>query len=165
MSSTSTSSRPASPDATLERLEDQIGWYSSRSKRCQRFYKSLKTIEILAAAAIPVITALGASTWIAAALGGLIVALEGVLQLNQYQSLWINYRATAEALKHEKYLFAGEAGPYTRAGERHRLLAERIESLISQEDQTWLHTQRDIVPAQRGSDQVAVKRSDDGSDG
>jgi len=149
----------------MQRLDDQIRWYGSRSKRCQRYFKSIKTIEILAAAAIPVLTALKTSPWVAAVMGGLIVALEGVLQLNQFQNLWVNYRATAEALKHEKYLFIGKAGPYARANLSHRLLAERIESLISQEDQTWLRTQQEIAPAQREQDHVAVGTTDEGSDG
>jgi hypothetical protein len=46
------------------------------------------------------------------------------------------YRSTAEALKHEKFLFLSCAGPYA-TGDRQRVLAERLEGLISQEHARW----------------------------
>jgi hypothetical protein len=71
--------------------------------------------------------------------GGLatvVVLLEGAQHLYQWQEHWITYRSTAEALKHERYLYLARAGPY--AGEdRHRLLAERVEGLVSQEHAKW----------------------------
>lgn len=39
-------------------------------------------------------------------------------QLFQFQQNWITYRATAEALKHEQFLFLSEAGPYAGAQRR-----------------------------------------------
>jgi hypothetical protein len=44
-------------DPTLERLEDQIGWYDRKSRQAQRRFKWLKTFEMAAAAAIPVVAA------------------------------------------------------------------------------------------------------------
>ncbi|MCV0384718.1 MAG: hypothetical protein K5799_14950 [Erythrobacter sp.] len=46
------------------------------------------------------------------------------------------YRSAAEALKHERFLFLSEAGPYGGA-RRHMVLAERIEGLVSQEHAKW----------------------------
>ena len=47
----------------------------------------------------------------------------------------------AEALKHERYLYLAHAGQY--AGEdRHDLLAERLEGLISQEHAKWTASQK-----------------------
>jgi hypothetical protein len=54
-----------------------------------------------------------------------------------YQANWINYHSTCEALKHEKFLFLANAGPYTAAADPRVLLAERVESLISQEHAKW----------------------------
>jgi hypothetical protein len=62
----------------------------------------------------------------------MIVLQEGAQHLYQLQEHWISYRSTAEALKHKHSLYLARAGPYTRE-DRHRLLAERIEGLISQE--------------------------------
>ena len=65
----------------------------------------------------------------------MITILEGILQLNQYQQIWTMYRATSEALTHEKYLFLALAGPYATAGVNPPvLLAERIETIMSQEN-------------------------------
>jgi hypothetical protein len=64
------------------------------------------------------------------------VVLEGAQHLYQLQEHWISYRSTAEALKHERYLYLARAGPYV-GEDWHRLLAERIEGLISQEHAKW----------------------------
>jgi hypothetical protein len=74
---------------------------------------------------------------IIAGLGVLITILEGFLHLNQYQQLWGTYRGTCEALKHEKYVYLARAGPYAAAADAHALLAERVESLVSQEHAQW----------------------------
>ena len=91
---------------------------------------------IAAAALIPFLA--GITTVPAWLTGALLIAItEGVQQLNQYHANWISYRSTCEALKHEKYLYLGKAGPYAAARDPHGLLAERIESLVSQEHAKW----------------------------
>jgi hypothetical protein len=125
------------PDPTLERLDDQIGWYDLRSIRAQRWYKGLKLIQVGSGAIIPFLAGIHAPPWSTASFGVLIVILEGIKQLNQYQHNWIIYRSTCEYLKHEKYLFAAKAGPYSKAENPTVLLAERIESLVSQEHANW----------------------------
>jgi hypothetical protein len=126
-------------DPTMERVDQQIEWYDRRSRHAQRLFKTLKAVQIVAAASIPVLTSVGAPVWIAGANGALIVILEGIQQMDQYQQLWVSYRATAEALKHEKYLSLAGSRPYEGLDEQHRraLFAERVESLISQEDSKW----------------------------
>lgn len=126
----------AAVDPTLARLDDQIAWYDRKSVYAQRTFKQLKVAELAAAAAIPVIAAFGVTAAVGAILGAVVVVLEGVQHLNQFQSNWITYRSTAEALKHEKYLHLAGAQPYD--GDRSlQLLAERIEGLISQEHAKW----------------------------
>jgi hypothetical protein len=46
-----------------------------------------------------------------AILGLVVLIVEGLQQLNQCQNNWIGYRSTCQALRHEKYLFLGNAGP------------------------------------------------------
>jgi Protein of unknown function (DUF4231) len=79
---------------------------------------------------------------VAAVLGLVILLVEGLQQLNQYQTNWISYRSTCEALWHEKYLFLASAGPYANADRALPLLADRIEGLISQENAKWLSVQQ-----------------------
>lgn len=64
--------------------------------------------------------------------GVLIAVLEAVQQMNQYSTLWVTYRATAERLKHEQYLFLSVAGPYKGMTDGDRLvtLAERVEEHV-----------------------------------
>jgi hypothetical protein len=132
-----------STDPIMERLEDQIAWYDRKSTFNQRVYKRIKVVEILAAAMIPLIAALSIphTTVITGSLGVLITVLEGLIHLNQYQQNWIAYRSTCEALKHEKYIYLGNAAPYSGAPDAHALLAERVESLVSQEHSKWASLQ------------------------
>jgi hypothetical protein len=131
-------------DATIGRLEDQITWYDRKSLTNQRIFKRIKLIEIAAAAMIPLLTAVKPSQvgWVTGGLGVLITVLEGMLHLNQYQQNWIAYRSTCESLKHEKYTYLGKAAPYANAADPHALLAERIESLVSQEHAKWASVQQ-----------------------
>jgi hypothetical protein len=147
---------PSDPrEITLKRLDGQADWYSARSKRAQRLYKWMKAIEIIAAALIPFLTG---RTFIhrdlaIGGLGVLITILEGILQLNQYQRIWTTYRATSEALTHEKFLFLAQAGSYGSAGEKAAaLLAERIEGIMSQENTKWvsLQSQQNQKPDEPG---------------
>jgi hypothetical protein len=131
-------------DPIMERLEDQISWYDRKSSANQRVYKRIKVVEILTAASIPFMGALKFSfiPMIQGASGVLITVLEGMLHLNQYQQNWIAYRSTCESLKHEKYTYLGKASPYTNVPDPHALLAERIESLVSQEHAKWASVQQ-----------------------
>lgn len=103
----------------------------------------MKGVTIASAAAIPVLTTAGIPNgkYIAAGLGVLIAIMEGLQQMNQYNSNWTSYRSTSESLKHEKYLYLARAGPYLAAQNPQVMLAERIESLISQEGSKWLTVQ------------------------
>ena len=140
-----------SGDPTFDRLEAQIDWYDRRSRTNQRLFKLVKGVQLVAAAAIPVVATLDAPPAIPAALGALIVVLEGVQQLNQYQQNWSAYRSTCEALKHEKYLFLAHAGPYAGSEDGRPLLADRIEGLISQEHAKWVSAREDTTKSVDGA--------------
>jgi hypothetical protein len=119
------------------RLEDQIAWYDRKSGAAQHWFKRLKICQIVVAAAIPVAAGVSAPAWLVGGAGALIVVLEGLQQLQQYQQNWTTYRSTCERLKHEKYLFAARAGPYARVEDPEARLAERVEGLVSQEHAAW----------------------------
>src|SRR5713101_1000967 len=131
-------------DPIMERLEDQIGWYDRKSMTNQRYFKRIKMVEIAAAAIIPFVSAFSVPRrrLVTGGLGVLITVLEGTLHLNQYQQNWITYRSTCESLKHEKYTYLGRAAPYANVPDPHALLAERIESLVSQEHAKWASVQQ-----------------------
>lgn len=123
-------------------MRDQILWYDTKSQHNQRWFKRLKICQIVTAAAIPVAAAASAPVWLIGAGGALIVVLEGLQQLQQYQQNWTAYRATCERLKHEQFLFAAHAGPYADAADPDALLAERVEGLVSQEHAAWVSQQQ-----------------------
>ncbi len=138
-------------DPIMDRLEDQIGWYERKSTTNQRYFKRIKMVEIAASAIIPFLSAFSFPRimWVTGGLGVLITVLEGMLHLNQYQQNWIAYRSVCEWLKHEKYVYLGNASPYASAVDPRALLAERTESLVSQEHAKWASVQQQEPPKSR----------------
>jgi hypothetical protein len=132
-------------DAILDRLDEQIGWYDRKSRSNMHWFKRIKTTEIVSAAIIPLLAAsrLPGATAVTGVLGVLVTVFEGTLQLNQYHENWIRYRSTCESLKHEKYIFLANAGPYSSVERPRAMLAERIESLVSQEHAKWESVQEE----------------------
>ncbi|HMH11849.1 MAG TPA: DUF4231 domain-containing protein [Edaphobacter sp.] len=131
-------------DPIMERLEQQITWYDTKSIYNKKAYKLIKVVEIIAAALIPLIASLNLpyhTNVITGALGVLITVLEGLIHLNQYPQNWTAYRSTCEALRHEKYVYLAKAAPYAGVADSYALLAERIESLVSQEHAKWASVQ------------------------
>ena len=136
------------------RLEDQIQWYDRNSRSSQFWYKLLKLTQVVLAVLIPVMSLLPAAyaKWSTALDGTTIALLEALQQMNQYSTLWLTYRSTAERLKHEKYLFLSVAGPYRGLSEPERLiqLAERVEEHVSTEHANWFtETQRTTIVSKK----------------
>lgn len=127
-----------------ERARDQIAWYDRKSQQNQRWFKRLKICEIVTAAAIPFAASVSAPLWVVGAGGALIVVMESLQQLQQYQQNWITYRATCERLKHEQFLFLAGAGPYAEVLDPEALLAERVEGLVSQEHAAWASHREEV---------------------
>jgi hypothetical protein len=86
------------------------------------------------------------------ALGAVVVVLEGLQQLFQFQQNWIAYRVTAQALTRERSLCLAGAGPYANAERPVALLAQRVERIVSQESGAWADTQRDTGGGGAGGD-------------
>jgi hypothetical protein len=130
-------------DPTWDRLEDQINWYDRKSRAAQRWYKRVKVVELIVAAAVPPLAALEASAALVSVVASVVVVLEGLQHLFQWNEHWIAYRSTCEALKHERYLYLAHAGPYAAAPDPRALLAERVEGLVSQEHAKWASTHQE----------------------
>jgi hypothetical protein len=140
----------------MDRLEDQINWYDRESTGSKRMFKRLKTATLAISVSIPLSAAFATryplyTGVITGAMGASIALLEGLQQLNQYHQNWITFRSTAEALKHEKFLFLSTAGPYVSVSNPKSLLAERIESLVSQEHGKWASAQEQKPRADKES--------------
>lgn len=135
----------ADNDPVWERLEDQLHWYDRKSMACQRYYKRTKAAQLVLGSAVPVVALVEELPVLTASIAAAVVVLEGLQQLNQWQTNWVTYRSTAEALKHERYLYLAAAGPYRGRG-RHTVLAERIEGLVSQEHAKWTDARNQPAP-------------------
>jgi hypothetical protein len=106
----------------------------------------MKVTALLVAAVIPFLSGFGErllgsteqAILIVGLLGAVIVVAEGLLRLFQWEQHWLSYRATWQALDREKALYLSTAGPYTSVSDPRRLLAERVEELIDQENQSWV---------------------------
>ena len=124
------------------RLNDQLEWYDHKSAVNQQRYKQIQAAQIILATSIPVFSLIG-DYWgrlIMAILGASVAILAGFQQLGNYNDLWTSYRATAEQLRHEKFLFLAQSGPYRalQGNEALRLLAERVEERVSTEHAKWV---------------------------
>ena len=142
------SAQPTASGPAWERLEDQVGWYDRKSQSAQRTFKRLKVLQLVSAAAVPVVAAAEAPPGVTAGVGGIVLVLEGLQQLGQYQSNWITYRATCEALKHEKYLDLAGAGPDLNSEDRSVVLAEHVEGLVSQEHARWVSSREETTSSE-----------------
>lgn len=123
-----------------QRLDHQKNWYSKNSRLNQRWHKLLQIILFTSAACIPFLNSIishpDCLKYTTGALGLLIAIISGITALYKFDEKWIKYRSTAEALKHEKYLYETRVEPYDGA-QPFPVLVHRVENLISQENRDW----------------------------
>ena len=127
-----------------DRVENQIAWYSDKSLWNQRCFTAIRAVELVLAGLIPILASEieynnDILKVIVAGMGLCIAVLTGLVALFKFQERWIEYRTTAESLKHEKYLFLTNSEPYDEEGRFH-LFVRRVESLISKENSTWVRS-------------------------
>jgi len=126
-----------------DRLDDQINWYDTKSQFNKKWFVILKFLELIMATSIPFIVGFISyeTMWlkfVAGFLGLLVAIVSGVQSIFKFHENWIQYRTTAETLKHEKYLYLTKTRPYDKEDAFNKLV-ERVESLISKEHSRWSH--------------------------
>ena len=119
----------------------QKNYYSKNAAKNKNKYHGMQIILIATGALIPIINTiniddvqvLGDIRLASSILGGIILAVTGILQLKKFQENWIQYRTTAEILKKEKQLFLHGIGEYANLDDvtKFKFFVERIESSIS----------------------------------
>lgn len=126
------------------RVEDQIEWYGAKSARNQTRFKQLRLAEIAFASLIPLITILPLGEVpgkiVVAALGAAVAVIAGVISLFKFQENWVQYRAAAEALRREKFMFLTGSGPY-EGENRLQVLVGRVEAVLGAEHEKWVQYQ------------------------
>lgn len=126
-------------DYIKNRVDQQIEWYDTKSKKAKRKNTICKTIVIIIAALIPFVANFTSQNLIfkiaISSLGVVITITEGISNFNKFSELWIEYRTVCETLRHEKYMYLCQSGVY--ADGNFSYFVERIESIISQENLNW----------------------------
>jgi hypothetical protein len=131
------------PETTAQaKVLDQSNWYGQKARFNRAVYVTMKIIQIVLAAAIPVVSVFATASvqrGASATLGALIGVIEGILSLGQYQQNWLLYRAARQALRREELLFSGSAGPYGLGGSNAtQLFVERADAIMSGETARWI---------------------------
>lgn len=125
------------PEEYLEdRVEGLIAWYDEKSRLNKQGFVVFQIFTLIASAAIPVLSLFWRDMWarlIVAVLGSATAVTTGIVALYQFREHWIEYRTTAESLKHEKYMFQTKTGPYS-ADDAFPMLVDRVEALASEEN-------------------------------
>ena len=80
-------------------------------------------------------------------LAGILIVLTSLIQLLKSHETWVIYRATANSLLGEKYLFKNNVGLYSTLTEDKCKTAfvERVENIIAQESTKYfsIHSQKE----------------------
>jgi hypothetical protein len=121
-----------------ERLENQIVWYDKKSCLNKKYHKISSVIEIITAATIPFLSGMSFKykMIVIGFLGVLITVISSMKSLFKFHENWIEYRTTAETLRHEKYLYKTKSGIYS-SDDSFSTLVERVEGMISKENTKW----------------------------
>ena len=134
------------------RLDDQINWLSKRSGFNQMMYKRLILLEIILSVSIPFLTSFidgeffgepSDNTTIKILIGffGLGIALiAGIMNIYKFQENWVNYRATAETLKQEKFMFITKSGKYQDVNTTNQVYNDfvaNVEKILAGENSKW----------------------------
>lgn len=108
--------QPADPaertDVLWQEFAALFRWYGRAATRTRLSYQVIKVAVLVIGAAVTVLAATRASSALTAALAASVVVLEGIQQLFQFQSNWITYRGTAEAMRQQAFWYVAQVGPY-----------------------------------------------------
>lgn len=128
-----------------ERLDEQVKWYSKKAGENKIRFHASQIIIIVAGILIPIVNLFETPSTIgliSSILGGVVIITAGILQLQKSQENWVLYRSTAEMLKKEKQLYLNSVGNYANIADedKHKLLVERVETIISSENTKFFVT-------------------------
>jgi hypothetical protein len=139
--------QPADPaekdDVLWQELNAQFSWYERAASRTRLSYQILKVAALIAGAVVTVLAASRAPALLTAALAASIVILEGIQQVFRFHANWIAYRATAEALRQNAFLYVAGVAPYIGDRSLRRAkLADFLRDITRKENVAWADTMR-----------------------
>lgn len=124
------------------RLIPQIKWYDSRSQQKQTRYKWLMGTSLSLGALVPILSGFREYfiiSGLVAIFGGTASVLLAVINLNEYQKLWIQYRTNCEILKSNLHRFSLGVGDYKHENQEDSFekLVISCEDYLLQEFSSW----------------------------
>ena len=125
-----------------DRVDDQIIWYDKKSKYYKKLFTWTYFLDVSLSASIPLLTLFSnfntSVKYLIAIIATVITILSAVSATFKLRKNWIEYRTTAETLKHEKYLYLTKTTPYD-SEKSFDVFVQNIESLISTENTNWAY--------------------------
>lgn len=127
----------------LERYEEQVSWYDKKSASFKKTFRRLQACQIVLGALVPVGIALDFGVdwswvkWVTLAISVASAIVTGFIRFFKFEELWKEYRSTCELLRKEKHYFDFKIGDYNDSKFPDKVFVERVESLISSENNKW----------------------------
>lgn len=134
------------PDEYLTlRVDGQFHWYEKKSARNKRWFFTFQSLVIICSALIPLCVGFSDNDhlewmkYVGGVLGAMVAIFGGIMALKKYRENWRIYRASAEALQREKYLYFNRIGQYDDPDEDKifKMFAERAEQIMASENTLW----------------------------
>lgn len=127
-----------------DRYNGQLQWYDQKSISNKKNYDVFQTFIIICSSLTPVLIVILEPDWKAlAVVTSVIVAIfTGFVTTFKMREKWLAYRKMAEAMRKEHQFYKTSAGIYATVNDRETLFVERIESLISNENEDWWEIQK-----------------------
>jgi len=119
--------------------EPQVRWYDKKSILNKKLTYLFQIPIITMAAITPVFAALEYKA-LTIVFSACVAAGFGILKFCKFENLWHNYRTTCETLKKEMVHYKLQTDVYNKKDEPEKLFVERVESIISKENITWVST-------------------------
>lgn len=120
----------------VERVDNQILWYSKKSRENKQKFHMTQIIIIISSSIVPLINVIDFlpifTRIISAILGTLITIITSITQLKKYEETWLDYRRKLESLRKEKNLFVYDAGGYTTKTneDKSKLFVQKVEAIL-----------------------------------
>ena len=124
-------------------LSGQQQWYSEKSGQQKSRHLFFGIVVIVLGALISVLQVFSGQFWVAgttAVLGATVAVLRSIDTLLRPNETWQAYRKASESMKREYRLYLNNADAYAQAGNEdavYRLLVERVETVIAEEQQLF----------------------------
>ena len=127
-------------------LKGQRRWYTECASTYKQRTQVLGLLVIGAGAATSFVQVFAARPWvpvITAALGAVVVLIEGWQRISRYAETWTAYRTASERMKREQRLYVNGAGPYRNVDEDEAYLrfVEAVEAILAEEQQIYWQNQ------------------------